>query len=228
MHDPIIRKLSDKFKKPVYSRVMDVKVKIGDVIMVAGYTKTGKTHWLVKATKQIKERVIFFSLEMEWDIIMTIFAKFYTADEMKNNENVTIITEKKLPMSWLENKLKTCVVPKFIFFDDPCRIYMDDGKPRKPFEQEIDVFNRLEHLCEKYKMICFLTGQINPEGKDNPSSVHLTGSKEKARLVDAVIILTEKDYSIEMTRNDQFLVVKDWKKKVDDKNQINFLDKEED
>lgn len=43
--------LSDDFEKPVYEEIMGIKVKSGYIVLVGGYSGTGKTHWLIKATK---------------------------------------------------------------------------------------------------------------------------------------------------------------------------------
>lgn len=161
---------------------------------------------------------------------MNIFSKFYTDEERSRLGNsLILINAKKIDLDILSRLLRRKDVG-YVFIDDPSRIIDNITEGAKNtnkarHENEIGVFSYLDYICEVNNVVLFTTRQINPDGKDNPSSAYFSGSKEVARMADVIVILYTDNYKIEKSRAGQIYERMSWKEESDD--QYDLIEKED-
>lgn len=216
--------LSEKYKPPKYEDIMGFKTKKGWITFIAGYSGSGKTHFLTSCVKDAFGKKVFFSLELPKEEIHSAFMRTFNDEERRESiKDLLIIVCKGLKLTQLEKRLEEIKSHgkhlDWVFIDDPQRIVDDtrqDLKGQKKYLNEESVLHKLDILAEKYNVGIFLTKQISGEGRENPSMDKVKGASYAVDISDVFIILTEEGtYKIDKSRAGQQGKWRTWRKVED-------------
>jgi len=193
-----------------------IKCEKGSIVLVGGYTGSGKTHFLMKMLKKSKGRKLFFSLELsESTLFYRYVYKHFSPDDLKEySDRIGFVFGKGMKLEDLIKMMKLYDNKgdkqlDMIFIDSPETIRDTserDAIYKPDWWHEEKMFKQIDSVCEDTGIILVTTRQIRGEGKEYPSSAYFKGSSIAKERADVIVILKDdRRFKLEKSRVGQSL-----------------------